>query len=445
MLVMVFRGGVSEKIKVMDRKKNHLLSDCHGAKAPSWTVWHFEDLSICLRFFNFKIQNLLLFRAQALNSSNCKKQKNSYIRFLWSLDGTKLQILQRFNKLYVQPDKADSGWRLTPLEWHAFCFTYDKEKKQSKVLIDAQIVLEDNWDFNDKTLLSQTFDYNITFMPSYHKFNEWGSVDRMTDINIWNSTLEEETIEDWTKCKSNLDEFKVVDWKSTEWETQDLNINQVSKETICQGNNKSLTYKFNVSNNFFESVDFCHLLGGQLFVADTKEALKKLDSMCVTFAGLNDLGAEGVFINPYTKENIDKSLWATSEPNNYGGEDCTRLDDSLLLNDIPCNELHQCTLCNLHRNPQFELRGFCSTQDLDLRYQIIIDQFFDGVYDLHGWRRTDLTWNSHKSRWEIVNANDKTVLAFCNFTAKAKYPFGVQRYVRECSGNYVRTLGVTGV
>ena len=79
---------------------------------------------------------------------------------------------------------------------------------------------------------------------------------------------------------------------------------------------------------------------------------------------------EGRFVDPYTNKLVNSSFWAANEPNNWGvGEDCTELDDGLNLNDLGCGK-KKCVSCSIKRNPQFELRGFCSSDQIDIKGNI---------------------------------------------------------------------------
>ena len=150
----------------------------------------------------------------------------------------------------------------------------------------------------------------------------------------------------------------------------------------------------------------------------------EMNNKCKSYAGYNDLQMEGLFINPYTKEIVDNSLWHPHEPNNFGiGEDCTTIEWDGLLNDISCSSKY-CTLCTLEKRPQFELRGFCASDPLDVKYFIQVEDSFKGVYDILGWRDTLLRWSETDKRLEFVELNTQSVVTYCNDTVE--YPFGVQ-------------------
>ena len=84
----------------------------------------------------------------------------------------------------------------------------------------------------------------------------------------------------------------------------------------------------------------------------------------------------------------------------------------------------KCVSCSIRRNPQFELRGFCSSDSLDIKYMMVLNKTFTGVYDLLGWRLTKLSWSSNNTRWEFRSgAGD--VIAHCNDTEE--YPLGQHR------------------
>ena len=94
------------------------------------------------------------------------------------------------------------------------------------------------------------------------------------------------------------------------------------------------------------------------------------------------------------------------------------------LQDTSCSE-ELCTLCNLKKRPEFELRGFCASESLGVKYYMNVDDTFLGVYDILGWRSTSLNWNLENHRWEFVELRNKNIVAFCNDTLE--YPFGDQR------------------
>ena len=350
-------------------------------------------------------------------------------RINWSSDGSKLLFLQKFKKRGIQPDRQEATRKMNPMEWHTYCFTYHRKSKQQRVYVDAVEILEDTLKVNDKDFdLSDGFLNNLKFMLNGR---DCKSVDKMTDINIWNVTLDHREIKRWTACKSILPEYKVVNWKTADWNVNDIvEIGFENSSAICKTKNEVQIYQFNFPKTFLGTADFCHLLGGNITIARNNATAMTMINKCTSFAGFNDLDVEGQFINPYTRNSPKNISWAYGEPNNFGiGEDCTKFvqwgTDDGLLNDISCDE-RLCSLCDLNRFPQFELRGFCNAEILDVKYQIAIEPSFNGTYPIAGWRRTDILWNSNNGRWEIIEYRNDSVIAICNSTTD--YPFGVQRF-----------------
>ena len=124
------------------------------------------------------------------------------------------------------------------------------------------------------------------------------------------------------------------------------------RKEVCYRERQEKVYMFRMeSKEFYESADFCHLLGGTLAIPRTQEDLADLESKCYGFTGWNDINEEGKFVNPYTNEvMVGEALWNTNEPNNYGGsEDCTDVRWSKL-NHESCSTRKSCVLCSLSRN-----------------------------------------------------------------------------------------------
>lgn len=57
---------------------------------------------------------------------------------------------------------------------------------------------------------------------------------------------------------------------------------------------------------------------------------------CKTWIGANDQDVEGEF-QWTNKENVRYVNWATGEPSNLSAEDCVRICDQTMWNDVSCN------------------------------------------------------------------------------------------------------------
>ena len=133
------------------------------------------------------------------------------------------------------------------------------------------------------------------------------------------------------------------------------------------------------------------------------------DSVLVRLAKLtgigNDAEVEGEFVDAYTNQPLDledAALWNQDEPNDYrGAEDCLAVsysDQRTGLEDQSCSASQSCVLCSLQKSPRLELRGACPQQSLDLRYSLVLEQHFSGLYQLQGWAHTWLEWNNINNR-----------------------------------------------
>ena len=73
-----------------------------------------------------------------------------------------------------------------------------------------------------------------------------------------------------------------------------------------------------------------------------------------------------------------------------------------------------------------ELRGLCDSVPVGRKYYLNVDENFDGVYDILGWKGSSIIWNKENISWEIVETKNRNVIAFTNET-DGEYPFGLKR------------------
>ena len=404
-----------ESLQLFQTKDGLLnLAEDHGAKLKDLQQKEIGDISICFRFYNIFLGNHFLMAFLW----------DFYSFLQWSEDGSKVLLFQKFKNKFIQPDRQVPGERIAPMSWHSYCMTASERTGMRKVYLDGEEVLADIME--EPKQLPAWFVNNITFMPKGYDWPNWTGLDKITDINIYNKTLDNNEILNWTKCVDDKGlENKIVDWISAKWTSKGVLTGTVNKSDVCEDKQKKIIYPFPFPRPYLESADFCHLLGGEIAVARDNKTAFDMSKKCRSFAGYNDLQTEGIFIDPYTREELDENRWQLHEPNNFGtGEDCTGIGGDGRFNDISCSEPH-CTLCSLDKNPQFELRGSCAAESLDIKYLMNIDENFQGVYDIQGWRKSLLSWNSKSMRWEFTENINSTVVAYCNDTVD--YPFGVHR------------------
>ena len=227
----------------------------------------------------------------------------------------------------------------------------------------------------------------------------------MTDINIWNSSLGPELVSSWMRCTQDpaLGGSLVVDWATADWMRFGVSVESLAKKEVCHKELGERLYMFSVEGkDFYQSADFCHLLGGRLALPRSREDLQELHRNCSGFTGWNDREVEGQFVDAYTNQPLvlQEELWNQDEPNNYrGSEDCIAVSyrgQRSGLEDQSCFTSQSCVLCSLQKPPQLQLRGLCPLQPLDLRYSLVLRQQFSGRYSLQGWAQSRLQWNKDR-------------------------------------------------
>ena len=95
----------------------------------------------------------------------------------------------------------------------------------------------------------------------------------MTDVNIWNRSLTDTEVMEWTQCKMDKG-GNLLDWSTAEWTAFGLEEVWVDKEEICKKKSESQLIGLDMKWNFEETLAFCgSVLGGEMAVViDNKTA-----------------------------------------------------------------------------------------------------------------------------------------------------------------------------
>merc|ERR1711963_710557 len=99
----------------------------------------------------------------------------------------------------------------------------------------------------------------------------------------------------------------------------------------------------------------------------------------VIWTGLNDDHEEGIWANPYTREEmIMEGLWAPGQPDGGTGENCAKTDLDRKWKDATCSE-RNCALCHFPSSINLTLRGLCGSETK------VMEGFFDILYFIKGF------------------------------------------------------------
>ena len=121
------------------------------------------------------------------------------------------------------------------------------------------------------------------------------------------------------------------------------------------------------------------------------------------------------------------------------------------MNDDACETsgpgLEFCSICNFSRMPELNLRGLCSSLDVDTFFTMITSSMKNRRYHLQGWTHSKIEWESNEREWQITSVKQPGVIATCNDTND--YPLGTHVWYFEdqlCSepGKSFRLLNLQG-
>ena len=209
-------------------------------------------------------------------------------------------------------------------------------------------------------------------IPSYTLTNLQmmkGTKGKMTDFNIWNSTLPLEEMKSWTLC-NRTSKGNVVDWGSANLMKVGLEEEILTMKEMCEVPNPGMVLLPGL-RTFQGSMDICKKLGGHLNYARSAEDIKemfnfvgKYEYECPKqdlFIGYSDAKNEGEYINKITNELMNTSIleWNWGEPNGGRRENCVDISPPGNLNDRMCDAPTYCSLCRFEQRPLLSFRGLC--------------------------------------------------------------------------------------
>ena len=222
---------------------------------------------------------------------------------------------------------------------------------------------------------------------------------------------------EWTKIKIEDFDFEGVQAKISSNELEDL----------CK---MSLVKYFDFGLTFEAAVQWCDVLGGQLFYPQSRYDFDQLESyhfnnedtpwLPIVFRGES-------WTNYYTNVQVDYLKWAPNEPNGKASEPCVHLRGiDYTYNDAPCDQLHS-TLCHFESTEEFQFKGI-SLEVIDTKYVIDYNAsgsgnmpVFQGLY--YG---QVMSFNPDSNSWMLQQSKENETLKAYSKVKIPTLPVGLQ-------------------
>ena len=305
--------------------------------------------------------------------------------------------------------------RWGPNEWNSICMKMSSSKELYEIYLNGKFLNIDISDYKGGHMAS---DSNIRLMGAKWKYMqsyESSNFGAMTDVNIWNQSLTELEVEQWSRCELGAG-GNLLDWDTAQWEAVGLQEEELDKEIVCRLKKPtSQMFSFQKPMNMEMSVEFCSKIGGEIAVAGKQEEVQKLaktiqnlGQKCrndikkprtLHFSGHKNTRARmDLWQNVLTKTDLNFSNWEEGQPDNNGGsQHCIVLNSqNNKFYDYQCGA-DLCPVCRLPTGTRYQLQGVCSHSALD-RYFIL-----ESTGSLLGYIQNQLDWSSAKLRYQLTN------------------------------------------
>ena len=101
-------------------------------------------------------------------------------------------------------------------EWNSFCFAFKNSTRELQMVINGDILFTDSVE-GSVSITSELLD-NLQIMRSADNHFQ-GFMGKLTQLNIWRSSLNTDFMISWTNCRNNQ-EGNLLKWESTTWKLE---------------------------------------------------------------------------------------------------------------------------------------------------------------------------------------------------------------------------------
>ena len=260
----------------------------------------FSSITVCWRFYEFAITNGYLVSSD-LSPDEAKDENNLKNVYILKVDNRpRTDGLSKFLGILYQGQFYKTHWR--PRRWHHVCISYQAATARIIIVSNGHKV----YDFIDDDLIKGDEHFppetlkNLKIM-SRSKDRHSGIFGMMTDVNIWDSALDESIQVSWTECIDSS-QGNLLAWENSTWELANLFEENLDRAGLCKETDLGPTI-VPLTRDFDASQAICKRLGGRMAVANSADNLEdmariisKNKAVCPNdrvYAGFTDLKEEG--------------------------------------------------------------------------------------------------------------------------------------------------------
>ena len=310
--------------------------------------------------------------------------------------------------------------------WNKFCISADVKGKSYKIVMNGDIVFKAN-EYDGQHIQSKG---NIFLLNGYSYREDifaYPFKGEITDVNIWDTILKENEIENWSKCITN-ETGNVLDWSTAEFNLNNVSLKEIERQTICENPVTESFIAFSDQINFAQSIKFCENLGGSIAEAKNKEDLKNI-LKAFRELGNRNLCSQQIY-SGYRKQDGNYRNINTGELlkwNDNWGTDKLLVTDCAII-DIRSGKFEQnhcnfqlCPVCHFKNWPQeLQLRGM----KIDMTEEVDSSYFLVNSSHLMGKAKSQIIANYNG--WNILDFNKKVTF----YNENQTFPLGLNRWKR---------------
>ena len=288
------------------------------------------------------------------------------------------------------------------------------------------------------------------------------SSSKVTNLNIFSSTLSMQKMKSMTGGKSCLEEGDYLAWKDMEWILHGQGkMETVNQEEPCK--EKPFVDVFHTKfPDMNACVHHCQNLGTRVPSVTTlqdwatlQQSLKmQFDNDILNTMELwlpvGDKKTEGEWRDFYTGRVLQNYTqpWAGAGPDGGMRQNCAYLLGGNTWGDINCDSPNQACMCKHNPRSYLVLKGICRGTSIDRYYRLISDFTDSRKLKLQGLEGTSITYDNREKIW-ILDMRDSNLSGIAK-ASHSSFTLGKHNWTiqgdKGCNGGqpYVRELKMSG-